>query len=279
MFFLDEQHSKLASVNPRSELNGADHRLACDLKFDLKMSNDILSVFDPKLKAAFYEKYDEDQGELIEAPNHLTKLKFVLGGALNWSEEFTGYTVIVNYGIGGPSDIKLGDVKVNKFSFDCQQGGTVNVSLRVQAHPEAEDIGKLCTLIQQEVKITLRPANDVEQAETAERTEAREELHGLFSENDDAEDPRADFDEDPLAGSDLAGTSEPDDPIVDEDEARYTEAIAFVRTLCHVSISKVTRKFKCTEIVASRILQRMEDDGIVNEAGNNGVRDVVAVAA
>ena len=43
MFELSRQKSKLTSINPRAELHGEDKKLACDIKFDMKVSNDVLS--------------------------------------------------------------------------------------------------------------------------------------------------------------------------------------------------------------------------------------------
>ncbi len=186
MFYLNEQNCKLRSVNLRAEFNGPDEaRSACELSIEAKMNNDCLSMFDAKLKAAFYEKEDDSQGELIEAENHLTKLRFAeLNNTLKWIEEFEGVTVVVNYGIGGPSDVKLTDCRLKKFVFELQEGGTVCLNFSAQAHPTPADIGKLSELIQQEVKVTVRPPNDAEKSETEERTAAREKLHGLFSHGD-----------------------------------------------------------------------------------------------
>lgn len=63
----------------------------------------------------------------------------------------------MDYGLGGPSDIVLGEVKVDKFKFICQEGGTVAVIFRVICHPETADVGRLCEFIQREVEITVTP--------------------------------------------------------------------------------------------------------------------------
>ncbi len=280
MFFLDEQNCKLSGFNPRAEFNGPDEkRSAGDLSIETKMSNDVLSMFDPKLKAAFYEKDNEDQGELIDAPHHLTKLRFpLLQNTMKWGEEFSEQTIIVNYGIGGPSDIKLIECKVKKFVFEFQEGGTVHMSFSVQAHPDQESAGKLCSLIQQEVKISIRPPNDAEKSETAERTAAREKLHDLFAPGDGPPDPNDDSDpreEDPLAGSDLAGASGTDS----EDPQLYEKAKAFIAEgMNAISVSIVRRHFKIETLVAMRILETLEEDGLIGPASAQGLHDVLATA-
>ena len=58
MFSLANQAAKLTSVNPRAEIHGTDHVMAADLKFEIKVGNDVLSEFDPSLKSSLYKKAD-----------------------------------------------------------------------------------------------------------------------------------------------------------------------------------------------------------------------------
>lgn len=167
MFELSEQTARLTSVNPRIEIHGDEHVLAADLQFEVKMSNDVLSEFDPKLKSALYAKNDGPQGELIEDVGHLPKLKFPLLGPLKWGYDGAGYEVCVCYGVSGTNDIRLFECALNKFAFECQDGGTVLVKFRVQAHPETVEIGRLCELIQHDVTLTLVPPSAEQDEEAA----------------------------------------------------------------------------------------------------------------
>lgn len=170
MFSLNRQTCKLTSVNPRQELHGTDKVLACDLKFEAKVSNDVLSEFDPSLKSALYRKPDESdsQAELaIDDPAHLSKLKFPMMGAIKWNKEFAGDELVVHYGVSGRDDIALTAKAVDNFRFDCQDGGTVNVSFRVIAHPKPEELGRLCEMIQQECEISLIPPSPADLADMA----------------------------------------------------------------------------------------------------------------
>ena len=79
MFSLKNQAAKLTNVNPRAELHGQDKKLAVDLKFEIKVSNDVLSEFDASLKGSLYKKADDGQGDLIADPGHLpTQLNLCL---------------------------------------------------------------------------------------------------------------------------------------------------------------------------------------------------------
>lgn len=155
MFSLANQAAKLTSVNPRAEIHGTDHVMAADLKFEIKVGNDVLSEFDPSLKSSLYKKADGPQGELITDAGHLPSLKFPLMGPVKWGKEFSGYETVIHYGVSGAQDIHLIDCEVDNFRFDCQDGGTVAVSFRVIAHPEPTELGRLCEMIQQEVEMSL----------------------------------------------------------------------------------------------------------------------------
>jgi hypothetical protein len=155
MFSLANQAAKLTSVNPRAEIHGNDHVMAADLKFEIKVSNDVLSEFDPSLKSSLYKKADGPQGELIHEAGHLPCLKYPLMGPVKWGQEYSGYETVIHYGVSGAQDIHLIDCEVDNFRFDCQDGGTVVVSFRVIAHPEPTELGRLCEMIQQEVEMSL----------------------------------------------------------------------------------------------------------------------------
>ncbi len=163
MFSLSKQKAKLTSVNPRAELHGNDTNLAADLKFEIKVSNDVLSEFDASLKSALYKTADSGQGDLIQEPGHLPALKFPQMGPIAWGKEFAGYEVTVHYGVSGKDDIVLADCEIDQFRFECNDGGTVGVKFRVICHPDLNDMGRLCELIQREVDITLTPPSAEEQ--------------------------------------------------------------------------------------------------------------------
>lgn len=156
MFSLQNQNAKLTSVNPRAELHGTDKKLAVDLKIEIKVSNDVLSEFDPSLKSAIYRAADAGEGDLLSGePGVLPKLKFPLLGSLKWDKKLAGYEAVIHYGVSGSQDIHLIECEVDQFRFDCQDGGTVVVSFRVIAHPESAELGRLCEMIQTEIEMSL----------------------------------------------------------------------------------------------------------------------------
>lgn len=150
MFTLENQKAKLINVNPRAEKYD---ELACDLKFEIRTSNDVLSEFHHSLKSAFYK--EPDQGNLINEPGTLSQLKFPDIGPISYGMELVGHELVVHYGIGGKSDLSIDDCRVNHFRLHPQEGGAVSVTFRVQGNPSEHVIGKLCSMIQKEIDISL----------------------------------------------------------------------------------------------------------------------------
>lgn len=157
MFELTKTKIKLTSVNARAEIHGEERKAAFDLMFEAKCGNDILIPFHPELRQMLYKK--NDAPDLIEQQDAeaITALRFPKMGAIKWDQEYIGHTVTVDYGLGGKSDIVLGETKIDKFKFIAQEGGTVAVIFRVICHPETADVGRLCEFIQRDVEISIEP--------------------------------------------------------------------------------------------------------------------------
>lgn len=157
MFEINNLKTQLVSVNPRAECHGEERKPAFDLKLACAMPNDVLIEFHPELRGMLYKKPDDPDLAEQGMSEALTALRFPKLGKLKWDFESEGYSLRVAYGIGGPSDIFLTDCKVHKVTFEPQNGGTVSVTCTVIAHPEREDVGRLCDLIQQTVEMDLLP--------------------------------------------------------------------------------------------------------------------------
>ena len=155
MFEIFQKRVKLSSVNPRAEIHGDKKKAACDLKLEYAAENEVLYDFDAGLLPALYT-VPEDQQDLIE-PGRLSQLRFPKAGAFKWDLSCKGYTLEIDYGMGGPlSDIILGGVDIDGFKLVPQNGGTVIVVFRAVVHPDEVAFGKLCSLVQQDITLTLR---------------------------------------------------------------------------------------------------------------------------
>lgn len=155
--------SKLVSVNVRSEKHGPELVPAVDLKIVVDSSNDILDKFHPDLKQALYFKAQEEDAqeeiEGIEPVTNLPNLKFPkLDSPLKWDHSGAGYRLDIDFGLGGSSNLVMFGCEVNNVSLCPKEGGTVEVSFRVQiSDVEEMTIGRLAGLVQHEIHIILTP--------------------------------------------------------------------------------------------------------------------------
>lgn len=158
---------KLTNVSPRKEHHGESLVQAIDLSLRWETSNEALSEFDPWLRGSLYYSAAANDGqETVEGvpeswPNlRSPKLKM----PLRWDWEGAGYTMRIDHGLGGKSDLVLLGCNLKKISFDCREGGTVFVDFMVQSNTDITEkiVGKLCALEGTEIDATLLAPNEVE---------------------------------------------------------------------------------------------------------------------
>lgn len=153
----------ILNVNVRSELHGDEHVPAADLSIKLTTSNLILSEFDGALRGMLYQKAKGEaaqaQLEGVEPVSDMPLLRCTtIEQPMKLKSEYVGYTLTIDRGLGGGSNLIVGECAINKMRADCKEGGTVDLSFRVQASKLSADvIGKLATLIGCETSITLAP--------------------------------------------------------------------------------------------------------------------------
>lgn len=152
------QKNREPSDNPGAALN-----------FSGTVNNDMLSMFDGTLRSFLYTKSaassDAEQGRLDVDINDLpncTKAGQKLG-KLHWDDALTGYTLEIDHGMGGKSNLSLDDCEVSGFEFLPKEGGSVVLVFKLESQDVSEKtFGKLATLKNREVQITLLPP-EVEQ--------------------------------------------------------------------------------------------------------------------
>lgn len=161
-FELTETTVLFSHLNSRTEKHGEDNVAAGDLKIRAQLSNDCLAMFHPSLKSSlyFYDKTaDEDLVDKAksEEPGYMPHLRFAQIEGFKWDGEIVGAKVTVHSGIDAKSDIALDDCKVNQFSLEPQNGGTVIVTMRIQMHPNEKQAGKLWAMVGDNIVLSVEP--------------------------------------------------------------------------------------------------------------------------
>lgn len=145
------------------------------LDLAITTSNHILSSFDGHLRGMLYTKNansstpEQKQQPLegVEPVSDLPNLT-VIGqklGQFGWDLELTGYTAIIDQGLGGKnSDIELTDCKLSKFSIAPREGGSVVLKLRIESPNISEkQHGQLALLKTTERPVTLAAPDALQQ--------------------------------------------------------------------------------------------------------------------
>lgn len=156
-FSLKKQASKIAHLNVREENHGDDPVLAVDVKVQADVGNEFLDQLSPGLRAALYQKEGAVAGETpdIDA-EHLGSLRFLQLQPFEWKDEMLGAKVVI-HGHSKAENIDLeGDV--NQIRLACKEGGTVELTYRVQVQPTPEDSGRLAAVLGRKVKVSVAPA-------------------------------------------------------------------------------------------------------------------------
>lgn len=182
MLTLNKATAKLSSFNPRAEKHGDENVPAGDLKFEVKVHSTVLDNFDHSYRPFLFRAADAsgDQPGLLKGDD-LTELSKPKLRALVLEEEFPGYTLRIGSGLDSIEPLVLTDAKLSNFTIKAINGGSVSLSFSAAVHPDSEAAGELCSLIQEEVELTLEPpkaaAQHAAQADFVDDDEEGDEAH------------------------------------------------------------------------------------------------------
>lgn len=156
--------AKLCKVENQSKKMGQKELLpAIKIRVMATVPNTVLEMFDPSLRTFLYEKNGQGakvqkQLEGIEVITDLPQLRQAGAklGALHWTDEMTGCRLSIDHGLGGPSNITIGDCKVDNFKLVPKDGGTTQVFFTVfSTDVDRDSLGDLGLLHQHDVEIEL----------------------------------------------------------------------------------------------------------------------------
>jgi hypothetical protein len=148
------------SINVLGENHGDEIYPGVSLAFEFVVANDWLENLARGMKAAFYTKRGQgsDQGSLdIEMVSDTPHLRYPELGALNWSHDYTGVTLVLEHGATG-NDIVVRDCKVTSLSLALLEGGSVKCKgSAVSSAPDESARGRITSKIKQEVLCRFLP--------------------------------------------------------------------------------------------------------------------------
>lgn len=182
-------------MNLRQEKHGEDSALAVDLKLSLKTTNDVLAMFHPSLRACLFQKPDGADADLVAQANadELVSYRFPAMETIRWAHEQHNTVVRFPIGLTGKKDIVLDDARINAFVLECYDGGTVDVTWRVQSVVTPEQIQGLSDRLETgkvEVQITYVEPEEPQQplTNTPEQNPVQQRAANDEPDDDDDED-------------------------------------------------------------------------------------------
>lgn len=146
----------VASVTNRQETHGEEKVPAVSIGFELTTANTVLDQIDPTLRHALYKAVEgQEQLPGIEPATPVLRCNSVERVTLPTRHE--GWTVQVDDGIDETDPMTFGECKVDKFSVEPKQGGSIVLRFRVGTSDiDAERLGKLGMHNGQSLWITVR---------------------------------------------------------------------------------------------------------------------------
>lgn len=164
MLHLQKAIATVRSVTNRSEKHGDAEVPAVDLHLALDRPSTDLAMFGPRLRGAlFWRDPDQNPEDLLDGIDPMLELPNLkapeLKGPFKLTAEYVGAEVVIDYGLGGPSDIVLEVAKVNRLKVEPKEGGSVTLTLRVQAaHIDEKIAGRLAMLLHRETRVSITAA-------------------------------------------------------------------------------------------------------------------------
>lgn len=134
----------LRSITNRVEKHGDDEKPAVSLGIELVAENTLLDAIDPTLREAMFKAKPDAEPELPGMPPSTPILRCNSIERVTLPTKHEGWTLTVDDGIDDTDSMAFGGCKVDKFSVEPQQGGSIVLRFRVgTSDVDAERLGWL----------------------------------------------------------------------------------------------------------------------------------------
>ena len=164
---------KLDNANSRMQKHGEENVPAIDLALTLVATNRVLDLIHHALRPTLFcaqgaQGRQPTQQEMDLPVDDLPNVRFPhLDYPVKYDAMLAGYTLTVDYGRGGESNLRLKTCDIKTFKVTPIEGGSVEIKFTVQCAEGVDEriVGKLSMLQQSEISIMLE-APEVKEPET-----------------------------------------------------------------------------------------------------------------
>lgn len=238
--------TSIININFRKENHGKEEVLAADVKFTMTLPISLLhdlAVDQPPIPFSefFYDDPVAVESSTVEGETYSRKRELGIGGISLSTQLFSHELQIQSDGEHMPP-IDFSDVKINNLSVAFEDNRQMKLTGRFQFEVPEDDelIGRLAEFIKSDAKVTITPPKQMDLIDNAEESNV------------------VDFEE--------GGTDE--DPM-------YEQAKELVINSQRATISSLQRELKIGYNRATRLIERMEAEGVVGPHQDNAPREIL----
>lgn len=148
---LEKQHAVLEGFAPKTKKFGGGKVPCAALTISCTLNADVLANFSPTLKSMLFD--EKGIRDLAGDTMPLRDPRMVY--PLDREEEMSGATVKIGFGIGDP--MHFPEVVVKDFQITPMPGGFVILGFKLHCAPTEIQAGRLYTMQEQPIDITLEP--------------------------------------------------------------------------------------------------------------------------
>ena len=161
-FSLEEKPAKIVKYECDRRVSDDPTKIQptiAEVTFALTLPNEHLLGFDPALRLCLFHKSGAVTHDLVntlqDAPD--VRFKSVLY-PLKLKEQWEGATVTIHNGLGGKSDLVLGESSISTFEITPKDGGVFLLEFTSRSKPESDSVfGRLASMLKTDVTISLAP--------------------------------------------------------------------------------------------------------------------------
>ena len=155
----------LSHKNVRTEIHGDENPVAWDLKFTAKCSNKVLDFIDPEIRQMLYFAQIDGEGqksmELEEGFTPNLRAPMLMGQKKPYMIDYkgAGYRVILHSQMDNEDlDILLSECKLTDINFKAMDGGTIELSFKIQLYPNDQSYdGDIEEFLGEVIDVSLEP--------------------------------------------------------------------------------------------------------------------------
>lgn len=161
-FSLEEKPAKIVKFECDRRVSDDPEKVQptiAEVTFELTLPSELLAGFDSTLRACLFHKNGAVTHDLANMTQDAPDVRFKsLLYPLKLKEQWEGATVTIHKGLGGKSDLVLGEAAISTFAITPKDGGVFILEFTSRSKPDTDAVfGRLAAMLKSEVSISLAP--------------------------------------------------------------------------------------------------------------------------